>query len=368
MNYKLKKIAIFIPALFGGGAERSMLKLSESIVNAGYKVDLVLARAEGPYLVEVPKSLRLIDLKARRVLTSLPALIRYLRLEKPFALISILHANIIAIIAKRFAGVSTRVIISERNTLSYDVRNNLSDLRMRLTPKLVRYFYPLADGIVAVSKGVADDLNKVIKSDRKRIHVIYNPIVTAEFKKKTRIVIKHPWFEDGEPPVILAVGRLTAQKDFSTLIKAFNKVRRIRPVRLMILGEGEERLSLESLIKFFGMEHDIHLPGFIANPYPYMVRSSLFVLSSKWEGLPGVLIEALYCRIPVIATDCPSGPREILAGGNFGQLVPVGNVDAIAMAITAALDGNKIIPPRESWQLYRSEVILKNYLKVVHGN
>jgi glycosyltransferase involved in cell wall biosynthesis len=361
-------LSIFVPEMVAGGAQRSMLKLAGGIATRGYAVDLVLARAEGPFLAEVPASVRLIDLKARRVLTSLPALVRYLRREQPTALLSALHANAIALLSRRVAGVRTRVVVSERNTLSREAQQYASDLRMRLMPQLARTFYPWADCIVAVSQGVADDLTMVVGIPKKRVRVIYNPIVTPELIEKAKVPLKHPWFEPGEPPVILAVGRLSMQKDFATLIQAFAQVRQAHVARLLILGEGEERPALESLIRQLGLEQDVCLPGLVPNPYPYMREASLFVLSSRWEGLPGVLIEALYCGVPLIATDCPSGPREILAGGQYGQLVPVGDASTLARAIKAALDGKTPRPPQESWRPFELEVVLSQYIDVLLGN
>jgi glycosyltransferase involved in cell wall biosynthesis len=360
-------LSIFIPALFGGGAERSMLKLAGGLAGRGFQVDLVLARAEGSFLDEVPESVRLVDFKARRVLTSLPALIRYLRCKKPAAVLSVMHANLVALWARRLAGVQTRIIVSERNTLSSEVQHYATDLRMRLMPSLARYFYPWADSIVAVSKGVADDLIRHERIPNGRVRVIYNPIITPELKEKAKAPLDHPWFKPGEPPVVLAVGRLTAQKDFSTLIQAFARVRRARVVRLCILGEGEERPALESLVRQFGLQQDVSMPGFMANPYPYMALAQLFVLSSKWEGLPGALIEAMYCGIPLIATDCPSGPREILVDGNFGQLVPVGDECSLARAMEISLDGKMFRPPPDSWRPFELEASVSQYINALLG-
>jgi glycosyltransferase involved in cell wall biosynthesis len=235
-------------------------------------------------------------------------------------------------------------------------------------PQLVRYFYPWADCVVAVSKGVANDLVRFGKIPSERIRVIYNPIVTPEIQEKAKAVLEHPWLEEGQPPVILSVGRLTAQKDFSTLIHAFAAVRQTHAARLLILGEGEERSSLEFLIRQLGLEQDVSLPGFVPNPYPYMVRAAAFVLSSKYEGLPGVLIEALYCGAPLISTDCPSGPREILANGKYGQLVQVGDVTTLAHAIQMALHGKIARPTQESWRHFEFEFVVNQYIHVLFGN
>jgi glycosyltransferase involved in cell wall biosynthesis len=184
-------------------------------------------------------------------------------------------------------------------------------------------------------------------------------------RKKAQAPLDHPWFQPGQPPVVLAVGSLTVQKDFPTLIRAVAHVQETRPVRLLILGEGQDRPTLEAQVRKLGLEQSISLPGFVANPYAYMARASVFVLSSRWEGLPTVLMEALFCGAPVVATDCPSGPREILRGGQYGRLVPVGEVTALADAIQATLDDKTARPPRESWQPFELESVVNQYIKVL---
>ena len=362
------RLAVFLPGLYGGGAERTMLKLAGGIARRGYEVDLVLVRAEGPYLVEVPAGVRLVDLRAMRSIVSVAALVRYLRREQPVALLSGLFTNVIALWAGRLARTGTRVVVTERNTLSRTTEHFASDMRMRLLPWLIARFYRWADGIVAVSCAVADDLARVTGIPRERIRVIYNPVVTPDLWVQARAPLCHTWFEPAEPPVVLAVGRLTAQKDHATLIRAFARVRTNRRVRLLILGEGEERPVLEALVEQLRLTQDVSLPGFVPNPYPYMRQASVFVLSSRWEGLPGVLIEALCCGLPVISTDCPGGSREILAGGEYGCLVPPGDAGAMAGAIEAALDGRCIRPSRESWKPFEEEAVVDQYIEAVFGD
>lgn len=368
MNASRGQVAFFVPSMQGGGAERTTLNVVQAIAARGYAVDLVLCRATGPYLAEVPESVRVVDLCAQRVLLSLPALARYLRECEPRALYSVMHANLVALWAQRLAGSTTRVVVSERNTLSSMQQHYASDPRMWLMPALIKRFYPWAAGVVAVSRGVADDLARVTGIPRSRVQVIYNPVVTPRLRVKAQAALEHPWFGPDQPPVVLGAGRLTAQKDFSTLIRAFAQARQARPARLLILGEGEERAALEALVRQLGLEQDVSLPGFVANPYPYMVRASLFVLSSRWEGLPGVLVEALYCGTPLVSTDCPSGPREILADGRYGRLVPVGDVEAMARAMEAVLGGESARPPGESWRPFELEVVVGQYIDVLFGD
>lgn len=367
MNNHQKRLAIFIPSMRLGGAERSMIKLAQGLIAKKFEVDLILAQKEGEYLSEIPKLVRVFDLKAKRVLWSLPALINYLRRERPFALLSVMdYANIISLMARRLSGVSTRIVVSERNTVS-QVAQNASSWRQRLMPYFIKRFYPWADRIVAVSKGVATDLIKQFNFSLRHIQVIYNPIITSEMKKLAKSPLNHPWFEEDQPPVLLALGRLCPQKDFPTLIKAFAQFKQSKQARLLILGEGPDRSSLEKLILQYGLENDIDLPGFVQNPYPYMTRASLFILSSRWEGLPGVLIEALFCGPPIIATDCLSGPREILKNGKYGKLVSVGDVDALAKSIELSLNGKSHTRPKDCYKPFEQETIVQQYLDVLLG-
>ena len=360
------RIAIFAPSMAGGGAERGAVKLAEGLVRRGFDVDLVLATAEGPRLGEIPTDVRVVDLGARRVAGSLPALVRYLRREKPQGLASVLdHANIVALWARKLGRYSGRVVVIEQNTLSEAARNGKSR-RDRMMPRLVRRFYPWADYVVGVSEGVTEDLAQFVRLPAEKLRVISNPIVAPDIGELARAPVDHAWFDGGGGgPVFVAAGRLRPQKDFPTLLRAFSHVRAKRPVRLLILGEGPERERLEALARELELTGDVSLPGATANPYAYMARSTAFILSSRWEGLPTVLIEAMSCGAPVIATDCPSGPREILADGRYGALVPVGDVHALAAAMDDALDGKLARPPGESWRRYAIDAVVDEYVPLL---
>jgi glycosyltransferase involved in cell wall biosynthesis len=247
------------------------------------------------------------------------------------------------------------------------VGHDTHDLRWQIFPRLANWFYPWADDIIAVSKGVADDLAHAACLPRDRIQVIYNPIVTSDLYEKSREPFEHPWFNAGEPPVVLAVGRLTAQKAFDILIRAFARIRARRPTRLLILGEGEDRLALQNLVNQLGLDQDVSLPGFVSNPYAYMAHAAVLTLSSRWEGLPTVLVEAMSLGIPVISTDCPSGPREILRDGQYGRLVPVGDSSALVEAMIAALDGQVPSAPSDSWKPFDLDTVIGRYLEVLQG-
>jgi len=364
MRTSKKHLALFLPGLYEGGAERVFLNLAEGLSARGYSVDLVLARAEGPYMSQIPAAARLIDLKAPRVSGSVPALVRYLNRERPAVLFSALFANVIALWARRLCAFPGQLIITEHNTLSSVIQNN-ADLRWQVYPKLAGWFYPWADNIVAVSNDVADDLTQVAKIQPDLIRVIYNPVVTPDLQAKSKEPLDHPWFKNGEPPVVLAVGRLTDQKAFDMLIQAFFLMRKNRPAHLLILGEGENRPALQALIEQLGLEQDVNLMGFVKNPYPYMAQADLFVLPSRWEGLPTVLVEALYLGIPIVATNCPGGSREILKDGQFGKLVPVDAPMILADAIEESLTARRPCPAQKSWQPFNLDSVLDQYVNLL---
>lgn len=315
-----------------------MVNLANDLAAREFVVDLVLAEAAGPYLAEVGRGVRVVDLRSRSVLRSLPGLARHLSSTRPEVIISALsHANIIAILARMWSRVAARLVISERSVL---VAPGMpaSSKKDRVVRLLMKLLYPRADTIVAISRGVQDDLEKLLGVPREKVRTIYNPVVTDELTGLASQPSPHPWLSLGNPPVVLGAGRLTEQKDFSSLIRAFALVRRRRNCRLVILGEGEQRGQLESLVRELDLVGDVLLPGFQSNPFAWMSRVNVFVFCSIYEGLGGVLIQAMACGAPVVSTDCPSGPAEILEYGKWGRLVPVGNVGALATAIEATLD------------------------------
>lgn len=352
------KISFFIPSLRGGGAERVFVNLANEFANNGFDVDLVLSQKEGPYLINVSKKVRIVDLKSKRVLFSLIPLIFYLRKEKPSYLFSTLtHANIVAIIAKKISMVDLKLIIRQEIYFS-----SIPSRKLKL---IAQFFYKKANSIIALSKDMADDLINNIDIDKNNIVVINNPVI-KKLKEEFSDNINHPFFENKENKIILGIGRLSDQKDFYSLIKAFDQIRKNNNIKLIILGDGEERKNLEELIKILNLEDHVDMPGFVDNPYRYMSNANLFVLSSKYEGFPNVLIEAMACGLPVVSTDCLSGPREILDSGKYGTLVPVGDVDALAKAIEEALkkptESRKLIERSNDFDIKK---IFNEYLKLL---
>jgi glycosyltransferase involved in cell wall biosynthesis len=331
-------IAFFLVNLYGGGAEKVMINLANGFAEKGMKVDLVVAILEGEYLSLISPKVRLIDSKSSRLISSLPSLVNYLKQNRPQVLISALEdPNTIAVIAKRLAGVSTSVILTVHNHLSRAYKQS-KDFKSKLTPLFVRLFYPWADGIVAVSQGVAEDAAKMSNLPLDKVKVIYNPIFTDDLIEKFDQPVNHPWFLEDKIPVILGVGRFTKQKDFPTLIRAFALVQKQCSARLMILGQGDDLPSLQALVTELSLEENVCFPGFVPSPYAYMKQSTLFVLSSIFEGFGNVLVEAMLAGTPVVSTDCESGPAEILADGKYGHLVAVGDVQGLATAMIKTLE------------------------------
>lgn len=340
MRSTRNQIAIFIPSLTGGGAERVMVALANGFTARGIAVDLVLASANGPYLKDVSASVRVMDFKRGRVLSSILPLANYLKFHQPLAMISAMgHANIVAVCARWISGVPTPLVVTEHANVTRAL-SETSRLWQYLMPVMMRWTYCHAEYIVTVSSGVADDLATVISVPRDRIQVIYNPVEIARITDLCMVDIDCSSLLEGTVPLILATGRLCPQKDFSTLVKAFALLRKNRKVSLVILGEGELRVDLEAQIDDLGLADCIHLPGFVDNPFAWMRRASLLVLSSAYEGFGLVLVEAMACGTPVVSTDCPSGPSEILEDGRWGALVPVEDVVGMATAMRSSLATN----------------------------
>ncbi len=331
--------AIFIPSLQGGGAERVVINVARGLAAEGQAIDLVVGDAAGPYRDEPLGEVRLIDLGCRRLATAWWPLTRYLRRERPAVLLSALdHANVLAVWARRLAGGRPPVVISVHNSPISNRQHSHGLKRRTVMPLLIRLSYRHADGVVTVSAGVADEVAAGTGVARESIEVIYNPVDLARVRRLAEAEPEHPWLAPGQPPVILGVGRLVPQKDFATLLAAFALVRQARPARLLILGEGELRPALEALVQQLGLEDSVALPGFAANPYAPMARARLLALSSAWEGFGNVVVEALACGTPVVSTDAPHGPAEILDGGRWGRLVAVGDAAGLATAIIETLD------------------------------
>ena len=330
-------LAIYLPDLSGGGAERLHVNLAPQFVKAGYRVTFLLDRLEGSLLSQLPQDCVVHALGANRQIHALPKLVGYLKRARPDVLIANMeHMNIMAVLARALARVPTRIIAIQHCALSEQVRR--PSWKFRVLPLLSRLVLPFADSIVAVSAGVADDLSETAGLSRSKITVIYNGVVSCDFEARVACEPEHPWFAHGWP-IVLGMGRFVAQKDFTTLIRAFGHVAKVSDARLIILGEGPMRAELQEQVRSLRSLSDrISMPGFLANPLPLLRRARLFALSSRFEGFGNVVAEALACGTPVVSTDCPHGPAEILDRGRYGALVPVGNAEALGGAIVEALN------------------------------
>jgi glycosyltransferase involved in cell wall biosynthesis len=362
------RVAFLIGSFGGGGIERITAHLAHNFVKLGVKIDLILNREDRTHLWRMPSQTRVIDLNAPNLYMSIPGLVRYIQQERPTALLAADHyLNEIALLSKRIAGVPLRVVVAEHNQLSKTAQN-ATKLKGRLAPLFARSLYPWADGIVAVSDGVAQDLAQAAKIPLARIQTIYNPVINPELFASAKEPLVHDWFTKATVPTILGVGKLEQQKDFPNLIRAFAKVRQVQPARLVILGWGPDLPQLVALVQELGIAADVDFPGYVQNPYAYMARASVFVLSSAWEGLPTVLIEAMALGTPVVSTDCESGPAEILAGGKYGYLTPVGDSQSLADAILQVLSGHqKSVDP--NWlDQFGLEAATQKYLDILGIN
>ncbi len=362
-SHMASRAAFLLPNLEGGGAERVVAQLANSFSEKGILVDLLLLQKTGVLMSEVSPRVNVIDMGLSGAYLSLPKLIAYLKAVRPDVLLSALELTSLAsLFARRISGVKTRVVIRVSVAIS---RHKRSPIKKIIERRLVSLMYPWADRIVAVSREAARDLSEFGHIPIGQIHTIYNPVISDDISRQANEAVAHPFYQQGHPPVILGVGRLTAQKDFGTLIRAFDIVRRQMPAHLLILGEGNARAKLEELVHSLGLSNKVDLPGYVKNPFAYMKKSAVFALSSRWEGLPNVLIQSLACGCPAVSTDCPTGPGEILDGGRYGHLVPVGDPDALAAAIIQSLRGDRRIPPSEWLDQFRLEPVIQQYAEVL---
>ncbi len=363
------RVAIYLPSLEGGGAEKCLLTLAQGLHARGVRVTFVLANGVGPYLEPAAKLGEVVDLGTRSVPMSIPHLARYLSRQNPDALISGLeHANTASLIAKSLASARTRTLVTTHTMISRRM-DSRKRVRSRILIALMHQLYPAADVLVAVSRAAALDLSRTLRLPEESIHVIYNPVPLTEIASESKAPVDQSLFGPGSPPVVLAVGGLWPYKDHKTLIDAFAIARTERPLRLVILGEGPERSRLQGQIKRLGLQDQIILPGFVANPYSWMANAAVFVLPSKWEGLPTVLVEALACGTSCVATDSPGGTAEILENGTYGRLTPPGNPSLMSLAILSSLDHpfdpRRLVKRAADFSVERAT---ESYLDLINGS
>lgn len=369
MAQQLPRISVLASFSGAGGVERMLVNLLHGLAELGRSVDLLTIRTKSPHLADLPAGVRRIDLGARHSLGAGAALARHLRAERPPVLLAAKdRAGRAAVRARRLAGIPTPIVMRLGTNLGAALAAR-HPLARRLRRWAVRRGWRGIEHIIAVSEGVAADTAALAGYPPARISVVRNPVITPTLIAQAARPCPHPWLDpvaQHSAPVILGVGRLERQKDFPTLLRAFAALRIERRCRLVLLGEGawRERLSAEAAA--LGVADDLDLPGFQSNPYPFLANARLFALSSAWEGSPNVLTEAMALGTPVVATDCPSGPREILADGRFGPLVAVGDAAALAAAMAEVLDAP--LPPdtlRRAVDTYRVETSAAAYAAVL---
>ena len=406
MAARAPDVAIYIENLDGGGVQAMALRTARELVARGRRVEFLVGEAAGALASRVPPGVPVTELAvASRAATAasairglggvplatlaavlgerdpdaglrhLPALVRYLDRAVPRALKAATpYLGLQALLARRQARYLPRVVVSEHNDLRQGHPMGEGH-RLRRLVALQRRLYPTADAVVAVSRGVAEDVAARSGLARERITVVHNPAVTPEIARLSREPVAHPWFTGTGVPVVLAVGRLGAAKDFPMLIRAFARLRADRPTRLVVLGKDKDARKTEKRVAVYralaaglGVADDVDFPGFVANPFAWMARASVLAVSSRHEGFCNVIAEALACGCPVVSTDCPSGPAEILDGGRYGRLVPVGDAAAMAEALGATLD----VPPdlatlRQRAQAFSLDRAVDRYEELLFG-
>lgn len=337
----VRKIAFYLDALQGYGADRIIIKIANGLAERGIQVDLILSKPTNKASQSIHPAIQLFDLASSRlnVNKNVLRLARYLHTHQPDVLFSSIHFNnVTAATALTLSGAKSKLVVRQANTLRHQLKGYSFPIGLALR-WFVKLTYRRADVIISQSKGMSRDIIAFMEADIRKVHLVHNPTITPSIFKQAQQPAHHIWFDQKDTPIILAGGRLKPQKDFATLIHAFVKVKRqISDARLVILGEGPQRQELENLVVQLGIAKSVELVGFQKNPYAFIAMADVFVLSSQYEGLPNILIEALALGKEIVATDCDSGPAEILKYGKYGKLVPTDDPDQMADAILDALE------------------------------
>jgi glycosyltransferase involved in cell wall biosynthesis len=338
---KARTVTLFIPTLAAGGAERATLNLAEAMTAKKLDVTLLVQRPEGELVKEIPENIKVESLNCSRSLFAFIPLILFLRRNRPdFFIANMGHGNIISLWARALSTTTIKIIVCQHSMLSAECQAH-AGWQYKILPWLYRRFLPWADAVVAVSSAVAADLNRVTQISSNHITTIHNAVVGPDFMQRSEQPCPHPWFAENTPPVILGIGRLSEEKDFPTLIQAFALACKSKDLRLVIIGQGPQLNKLKGLASSLSIGEYVDCPGFTANPLPYIKRAAILAVSSKYEGMSNVLVEALACGTNVISTNCPGGPAEILECGHYGALVPVSDPNAMAQTILATLQNPK---------------------------
>jgi len=374
---KSPDIAILVYCLEGGGVQRQTITLATHFAARGLKVAYVVVRATGELAGSVPNSVELVELLPGRgqkkpslldrvfdQIRALPALTAYLRDIQPKAVLTGgSHMNFSAVMTHRKARSSAHLVLRLTTHMSH-ARGRFNPLRW-LASLGASTFYPHAHRIVAVSEDVRSDFLQMVEFDPARIEMIREPVITPRIGQVMDEPVAHPWLAPDQPPVILAIGRISVQKDFETLLRAFADVRERRPARLIVLGaavNSGRAVRLLNLAQALGVAGDIDFPGYTMNPYSYLARAAVFALSSRFEGCPNVLAEAVYCGCPIVATDCPGGIREVVSDDKIGTLVPVADAAAMGAALLATIERGRTAAARLCPPGFDVETSVSRYL------
>lgn len=354
-------VVFFQPNFRAAGVEKVNILLANEMHRKGVNTRFLVFKKEGEFLHQLNPEINVIELDISRALFSLPRLILFFLKNRVHFISSYNNLSVLAIVANILTFKRSKIYACEHNTLSI-INKAKGTWKDKVIARILQYCYPFATGVIAVSEGVADDLSDYAKIKRSTIKVLHNPVVNTELTEKSKLEIKHRWLLQKDIPAFVASGRLEVQKNFTLLISAFKKVVEEQDAKLLILGEGSLRDELQTQINSLGLQEKCELVGFVDNPYKYMKHADAFVLSSDFEGLPTVIIEALACNTPVVSTDCPSGAAEILEDGKWGTLVPVGDVDALANAMLDVLNNPPTIDLTVRANHFTAEKAAANYL------
>jgi len=354
-------ICLFLTSFRGGGAERFMVVLAGTLVNRGYEVDLVVSQADGPYRDQVDSRVNIIDLGHQKVFASVFSLVRYFNESRPIAILStMMHANAVCGIALGLSRHKAPLVLREAIEPMPG-----GTLHNRIIYAVAKHVYRRADAIIGVSEATATKTSDALKfPPQLPLHVIDNPFL-PEMLELSKLDTEQAIPGDSSAAFILAAGRLELAKDFRTLISAVARLKKNRDVKLIILGEGGERNALEQQIKNEGLEGSVFLPGFVKNPFAWMSRCDVFVLSSVLEGSPNILIQSVACGAKVVASRLPGCTNSLLAKDDVGRLVDTGDVEGFAAAIAQTLDSPEK-PDASAWrQRFDIETIADAYLAVM---
>lgn len=355
------RLFFFIPNLDGGGAEKVIITIANEVSSRGFDTTLCVIDGSGPYSTLISPSILLIDLESTRLRSSLWSLIRSLQKRRPTVVYStIMSANWLVGLAVKLSRIDARLVLREAISAKFIENDTL--LRVFLAKTLCRIVYRWADTIVSVSQEAQTDLVEFLGSGPdSRFMVIYNPS-NPKIPELTKDSVHWSAQMPESSLFAISMGRLSAQKDFTTLLKAMSVVQEHHDLGLIVLGEGEDRAKLEAFVIEKKLRN-VYFPGFLENPYPVLSRASVFVLSSRYEGMPNALIDALSLGVPIVSTNCPTGPSEVLDGGKWGTLVAVGDSNAMAQAIVASLErSSDSVISSDALEPYQLGTVVNKYL------